>query len=471
MEEKRLIKRIEKWVKQCVRLQKRGQPVFSMNPLDTAKITAGICGTSRADVFRIRKENDAGEIINFVQRPLGRPRIFFDDFDKKGVSRLILGFYTRIPPELPTLDKIWTEALQLPGFPEVSRKTLYRLIIKLGFVCKQRKQKMHVYQRMDIVAQRHKVLKALPEYRAAGYTIFYQDETWCNANHTRQYIWQYQNNDMKTKEEKNQENLLQGTEWNGGLKVPIGSGRRVIVNDIGSSNGFVKGVGECFIGKTNSGDYHSEMNSEHFEKWWSETVLPKLPDKSIAVIDNAKYHSRQTGESKTPTTSWRKPAIREFLDQYGKHYDEKDTIPSLLRLSGEVFLLKKYVLETITENYCGESGKDIKILRLLVGHSELNPIELIWAQAKNEVAKKNVKFNITSVRELMTEALRNVSRENWAAAVNHVIKVEAAFRAADFGDDGSAPQVSPLIIELNGDDDDSDSDVSIDDEDDFLDDD
>ena len=71
----------------------------------------------------------------------------------------------------------------------------------------------------------------------------------------------------------------------------------------------------------------------------------------------------------------------------------------------------------------------------------------------------------------MIKALGNVSAKNWAAAVNHVIKVEDAFRKADFRDDVSAPQVSRFVIELNGDDDDSDSDVSINDEDDFLDDD
>ena len=46
------------------------------------------------------------------------------------------------------------------------------------------------------------------------------------------------------------------------------------------------------------------------------------------------------------------------------------------------------MVEVLTERYCELTGKCIVILRLPVGHSELNPIELIWAKVKIEVAKK-----------------------------------------------------------------------------------
>ena len=38
--------------------------------------------------------------------------------------------------------------------------------------------------------------------------------------------------------------------------------------------------------------------------------------------------------------------------------------------------------------YCSESDKTIELLQLLVGHSELNPVELIWDQIKFEVVQK-----------------------------------------------------------------------------------
>ena len=78
--------------------------------------------------------------------------------------------------------------------------------------------------------------------RSSGYKVWYQDETWCNTNHTREYVWQL---DEKTNPKK----LIDNTQWSGGLKVPSGAGRRLIINHIGSEDGFLEGCGEVFEGK------------------------------------------------------------------------------------------------------------------------------------------------------------------------------------------------------------------------------
>ena len=76
----------------------------------------------------------------------------------------------------------------------------------------------------------------------------------------------------------------------------------------------------------------------------------------------------------------------------------------------------------------------MEILRLPIGHSELNPIELIWGLTKNKVARTNFKFNLTAVKNLMSNALNDVTAKDWSSAIEHVIKVENAFRKIDFGD-------------------------------------
>ena len=76
--------------------------------------------------------------------------------------------------------------------------------------------KLKVYQRMDIVVQRQIYLRKLRDLRTSGYKIFYQDETWFNANPTRQYVWQARGDD----------NIISDTVWKGGLDVPSGSGQR-----------------------------------------------------------------------------------------------------------------------------------------------------------------------------------------------------------------------------------------------------
>ena len=107
--------------------------------------------------------------------------------------------------------------------------------------------------------------------------------------------------------------LIPDATYRGGLKVPSGKGCRLIINHLGSKNGFLKDCGGCFVGKKDSADYHSEMNSPHFKKWLVETVLPKMPDKTVLVIDNARYHSCQTKDSKKPTANWRKAKIQAWL--------------------------------------------------------------------------------------------------------------------------------------------------------------
>ena len=110
-------------------------------------------------------------------------------------------------------------------------------------------------------------------------------------------------------------------------------------------------------------------------------------------------------------------------------------------------MVKKYNLEDITEKFCASSGKDIRILRLPVGHSELNAIELIWAQVKSEVARKNTTFKIRAVKELLTNALQNVTKANWKKAIDHTKKVDDAFSQVDFGD-FPPPAVSGLIVKV-----------------------
>ena len=88
-------------------------------------------------------------------------------------------------------------------------------------------------------------------------------------------------------------------------------------------------TGECFVGKKI--DYHHEMNAPHFEECFREKVLPGFPNKSAVVVNNACYHSRITQESKRPTTSWKKSAIKEWLMEKGTHFHKKDTKAILLQ--------------------------------------------------------------------------------------------------------------------------------------------
>ena len=60
-------------------------------------------------------------------------------------------------------------------------------------------------------------------------------------------------------------------------------------------------------------------------------MLPAQPDKSVVLIDNAKYHPRQTGESKKLKHCMEKNRIKDWLEETNIPYVGKDTKPVLLQ--------------------------------------------------------------------------------------------------------------------------------------------
>ncbi|KAL4084185.1 hypothetical protein QTP88_028015 [Uroleucon formosanum] len=53
-----------------------------------------------------------------------------------------------------------------------------------------------------------------------------------------------------------------------------------------------------------------------------------------------------------------------------------------------------------------------------------NPIELIWAQVKSEMAKKIDTFKMVDVERLTNEALDSVSKSDWEKCVEHAEKIQ-----------------------------------------------
>ena len=93
---------------------------------------------------------------------------------------------------------------------------------------------------------------------------------------------------------------------------------------------------------------------------------------------------------------------------------------------------KMLYLEKITPMFCAASGKDICIFLITVGHSLLNPKELIWVQFKTRVAHENTIFKIEDVKQLTHKALSDVKMNNCKNAVERLKEVEKQFCRTDF---------------------------------------
>ncbi len=84
----------------------------------------------------------------------------------------------------------------------------------------------------------------------------------------------------------------------------------------------------------------------------------------------------------------------------------------------------------LTDVFANQHSHDV--LRLPVGHCELNPIELVWAQVKGYAASHNTDFTMAGIEQLARDGITQVTAEKWANCVKHVIqKVEKHYRETD----------------------------------------
>ncbi|XP_050308995.1 uncharacterized protein LOC126745273 [Anthonomus grandis grandis] len=155
-----------------------------------------------------------------------------------------------------------------------------------------------------------------------------------------------------------------------------------------------------------SGDYHDDMNHQHFMKWVQTKLLPNLPEQSVLVIDNASYPN-VTMEPNITSGSLKKNMIKWLYDRYIP-CDEKLTKPELYKIiSDNKFRYPPvYKLDALLE----EHGH--KVLRLPPYHPELNPIEKIWALVKNGVAAHNVTFKLADVETLTKKGFKSCQRKS-----------------------------------------------------------
>ena len=237
--------------------------------------------------------------------------------------------------------------------------------------------------------------------RGKGYDIVYLDESWINAHHTYLREWQSLDGEQKR-------------------KIPSSKGQRIILTHAGSSeSGLCRNAEVIFQSTFTDGrDYHTEMNGHIFRHWMENSLLPTLDRPSCIVMDNASYHNAVSQEDKVPTTSNTKDEIRMWLTKENVSFDESYLKPELLQLVQKTNKTKVYHIDKIIEHYVHIS------LILPPYHAHLNPIELIWAKVKGEVAAQNTTFNMRDVEVLTREAISKIDIEFWVNCVEHVLREE-----------------------------------------------
>ncbi|KAL1424121.1 hypothetical protein MTO96_003620 [Rhipicephalus appendiculatus] len=127
------------------------------------------------------------------------------------------------------------------GLPkQLSVRTIRRLLNDIGFSFRKRKRNCALLER-DIIVWRRKYLWTIREMRKEKRTIYHLDETWVNAGHTKEKVWE--DTTVSSREDAFRKGLTTG------LRAPSGKGGRLIVLHAGSENGFVDGASLVFRAK------------------------------------------------------------------------------------------------------------------------------------------------------------------------------------------------------------------------------
>ncbi|XP_076301715.1 uncharacterized protein LOC143219723 [Lasioglossum baleicum] len=292
--------------------------------------------------------------------------------------------------EIPTLNKILHAINNDEELPSFKKSTLHTLLKCMEFKYIVRKRNSALIDEPRIVYWRQQYIERIRTLRAEGCPIYYLDETWINAGDCKRRLWV----DTSVSCPRNAEERGLSI----GIPAPTGRGKRLIILHVGSADGFVPGAHLCFESKKDSADYHHEMNGDTFFEWFCK-LLPMLRDGAVIVMDNAPCHSVR--KDKYPTKSWTRDRIITWLEEHG-----------------------------------------CTVVRLPPYHCELNPIELAWAKVKEFIRTRNTTYKLADVRELVHEAIENVSTENWQNFIRHAIKEGDRLHELD--------HITDSVLEKNG---------------------
>jgi hypothetical protein len=307
------------------------------------------------------------------------------------------------------------------------RTTLWEAMKEIGITYRKRKNWRYEMLREDPAncLRRAHYLEYFFVYEEEGRLFYFHDESWVNKNEQESKAWS-----------------------DGTLEFeidmpPAGKGERFVMMGCGSKHGWLNGTWCMWTGDNVKDDYHGEMNRELFEQWINDDYFPNAADKSVLVIDRAKYHTMLTDETRCATKSMTRPQLAKWLTDHQARDDNlylytyqqllKDTFRSMKK-NGKMGNSKgypksmlyamcrdrdpkpRYQIQKWFDDYNIENpGRDLKVLMLPVAHPTLNPIEMMWNRIKTWVRKWNKDYTMARVKELVDEARAQQGAAEWTS--------------------------------------------------------
>ena len=295
---------------------------------------------------------------------------------------------------------------------EIHQRTIQRHLQRMGFCWSRTKNKPRSLKESSKVRQqRHDYLyeirtnRRLPD--SESYSLVYLDESFLHHHHGAQLSW-FSDGDFAER--------------------AAGKGRRWCFIHAIMEEKLVENTFVIFEAKSSKGDYHQQFDSDVFQKWFQTQLISNLPPRCLIILDRCSFH--MVAKDSTVPTQMRKAELQEWLSQHGADWEERWLRPRLVE-EVENRRDKKPMVEMIAEQH------GHRVLFLPVHHPELNPIELVWATAKNHCA--SLFSNTTSFKEQrkhLEEAFRkDIIPEYCAKVFEHVRSKEEKYWEADLAFD------------------------------------
>lgn len=351
-----------------------------------------MCKLVKNGIVTRKRRSDAGKAkeLDLIKTKLLRSTVY--DFYKNN--------------EIPTVEMVFRKLNERQYDIVCCRNTLRNWLKKIGFRFKTINKRVAIMESKRIVEWRCLYLEAIKKYRNENKPIYFLDETWYDTHDTAKKGW------------------TDGTKNCQVTALPPNKGTRLVILHCGSSDGWVNdGLKLCGKKMENCNvDYHQNMESQIFEEWFENSLIPNLKPNSVIVMDNAPYHSRQL--TKIPNTSSRKSDIQDFLREHDLYYEEHYNKKQLL----EVLRTKKFEKIYAVDEMAKKHGHTV--LRLPPYFCIFNPIELIWGQLKKRIRRKNSfpKFD-NKVVDLIREECSKIGSEDWRKKIEKVSEYENYYRS------------------------------------------
>jgi len=287
---------------------------------------------------------------------------------------------------------------------EIDKSTLWRALKRWGFTFGAGRRRNSLKERDYVIHARRAYLREIRANRSTNGSCIrpevYLDETYINKNHSQRLTW-YQEEDGP---------------W---VNKPSGVGPRLIIVNAITCAGWVEDAQLVFEAKKRTGDYHGQMNWENFSNWFKHQLLPNIPEKSLIILYNARYHNVLT-EDRFPRPSSTKNELCDWLTR-NKYPWRDDMLKSELY---EQCVKRAPTPEFKLDHFAVAQGH--KILRTPQYHPELQPIEACWAVVKNYMADM-CDFTMSGMRKNLPEAFAKVTSNTCVKVISEVRQKEDGY--------------------------------------------